>query len=158
MQLLPCCTLLQGPGAQIDEQDSDEAPEAQPASQPVPAAAASKGAGRRAKKKGKKASKGTASAAAKDAQQAPAEEDDIDAQLKALGLVSAAAWPPWGGAVLDSRVPGCQPELQACAAYSNAEASKSAENGPASALAARSHTMHSAAWWCEEAICGCWRW
>ena len=92
MQMLLCGPLPQGPGAQIEEQDSDEAPEAQTASQPAPAAAASKSAGKRAKKKGKKASKGTARAAAKDAQQAPAEEDDIDAQLRALGLVSAAAW------------------------------------------------------------------
>ena len=89
MQVLLCGALPQGPGAQIEEQDSDEASEAQPASQPKPAATASKGVGKQAKKKSKKASKGTAKAAAKDAQQASAEEDDIDAQLRALGLVSA---------------------------------------------------------------------
>ena len=100
IQLLLCGALPQGPGAQIEEQSSDEAPEAQPASRAVPAAAASKGARKRAKKKGKKASKGTARAAAKDAQQAPAEEDDIDAQLRALGLVSAAAWLLRTGALL----------------------------------------------------------
>ena len=141
MQVLLCGALPQGPGAQIEEQDSDEAPEAQLASQPVPTA--SKGAGRRAKKKGKKTSKGTARAAAKDAQHAPAEEDDIDAQLQALGLVSAKS-------LAASR------KLQTCPAHINAEGTKCARRGPASAPAARSHT-HTAAWQCEEVFCGCWR-
>ena len=159
MQMLLCGALPQGPGAQMEEQDSDEAPEAQPASQPVAAAAVSKGAGKRARKKGKKASKSTARAAAKDAQQVPAEEDDIDAQLRALGLVSVGVCPAEDRrCAVAAKSLAASPSSRPAQRTSMLRDQKRARTGLASAAAAKSHITRSPLWRCEEAFCGCLRW